>query len=107
MQEYTLTHADTCLPSYWAGHHLPHICFPPWRNMSLQEIKQALRNEINQDAVMGYDFNRDDDFYIAAEKAIENLTPNNPETRIFFADIEDSEDESCESVMAYFVFVPV
>ena len=110
MQEYTLSHVDTCLPCYWQGHSLPHICFPPWQKMTLENIKQALMFELSQDAIMG---NYPDDegvaeenFYIAARRAIENLTPNNPETKIFFTDIEDSENESCESVMAYFVFVP-
>ena len=110
MQEYTLTHADTCLPSYWQGHHLPHVCFPPWRNMTLENIKQALMSELAQDAIMGNYPNdegvAEENFYIAARKAIENLAPNNPETKEFFTDIEDPEDETCESVMAYFVFMP-
>jgi len=112
MQKYTLTHADTCLSSYWGGHHLPHVSFPPSKNMTLENIKQALFNELNQDAIMG-DYPNDEgvakeDFYIAARKAIENLTPNNPDTKLFFTDIEDSENEdSCESVMAYFVFMPI
>ena len=40
---YTLAHADTCLPDYWSGHHLPHISVPVCRSMTAGELRDALR----------------------------------------------------------------
>lgn len=49
-------HADTCLPDYWGGHHLPHVQIPVTRRkMSLAEIRRAIRAELNDGAVMGGD----------------------------------------------------
>lgn len=51
-------HADTCLPDYWSGHHLPHVQIPVTRRkMSLAEIRRAIRSELNEGAVMGNDDN--------------------------------------------------
>lgn len=50
----TCTHADTCLPDYWSGHHLAHVQIPVTRRkMSLAEIRRAIRSELRQGAVMG------------------------------------------------------
>lgn len=73
----TCAHADTCLPDYWSGHHLPHVQIPVTRRkMSLAEIRRAIRSELAQGAVMGnsdearllsYD-------YVADEKRADALT---------------------------------
>lgn len=49
----TIAHADTCLPDYWSGHHLPHVQIPVYRNMTLAALRDAIRSEISQCAVMG------------------------------------------------------
>lgn len=50
----TCNHADTCLPDYWGGHHLPHVQVPVTRRkMSLAEIRRAIRSELREGAVMG------------------------------------------------------
>ena len=108
--EYELAHIDTCLSDYWPGHHLPHIAIPVWPKMTLESIKQALTNELNQDAILG-NFPNDagitkEGFFIEAKKAINNLTPNNPNQKTFFNDIENSEDDSDSLIYAYFVFIP-
>lgn len=50
----TCSHADTCLPDYWSGHHLPYVMIPVTRRkMSLSEIRRLIRTELRQGAVMG------------------------------------------------------
>ena len=46
-------HVDTCLPDYWSGHHLPHVQIAVWRGMTMRQVKQAIRDELRQGAVMG------------------------------------------------------
>lgn len=46
-------HVDTCLSDFWSGHHLPHVQIPVRRNMPFKEIREALRGELRQGAVMG------------------------------------------------------
>ena len=48
-------HADTCVSDYWGGHHLAHICVRVWRNMTIVQLRNALRNELRQGAVGGSD----------------------------------------------------
>lgn len=35
MKKLECCHADTCLPDYWSGHHLPHVQIAVWRGMTL------------------------------------------------------------------------
>ena len=58
---YTLAHASTCLPDYWGGHHLPHISVPVCRSMTAGELRDALRDEVNQGAIAGADAPADND----------------------------------------------
>ena len=51
----TIAHADTCLPDYWSGHHMPHVQIGVYRGMTLAAVRDAIRNEICQGAVMGSD----------------------------------------------------
>ena len=46
-------HADTCLPDYWSGHHLPHIQIAVWPGMSMSDIKREIRRQLWEGAVMG------------------------------------------------------
>ena len=39
-------HVDTCLSCYWRGHDLPYVSILVHKNMSLKNIKEALRNEL-------------------------------------------------------------
>jgi hypothetical protein len=117
-----LNHVDTCLPDFWSGHHLPHVQIPVYHNMSLKDIKQALRYELSMGYVMGStDYARllRDDFIgaknekladkvtRAAYAAINRIKPANKGQRKFFTDLEPSEceDEIGDSVYAFFVFV--
>lgn len=50
-----LIHVDTCLPDYWSGHHLPHVMIPAIPGMSGKDIREAIRDELRQGAVMGSD----------------------------------------------------
>lgn len=130
-----LAHADTCLPSYWGGHHLPHIGVPISNSTTLSELKGMLWQELNEcvcgNGLMTTLMNRQpihtceleelsemmteygtgleglyDMVEVAAKLAITDLTSKS-ETP--FKDLADDPDDvdDCgnESVQAYFVFV--
>lgn len=111
-------HADTCLPDYWSGHHLPHVQIAVWPGMSMAEIKQAIRSELSQGAVMGNDETarllsadmvnpaeerRADMLTRRAYAAVARMQPARKGQRRFFTDIEQTEDDDT-TVYAFFVF---
>ena len=97
---YTLAHADTCLPDYWSGHHLPHISVPVCRSMTAGELRDALRDEVNQGAIAGADApaDNDDAAHVAMLDAILALRILREQP---FADLDEDE-----GVCAFFVFLP-
>ena len=97
---YTLAHADTCLPDYWGGHHLPHISVPVSRDMTASDLRDALRGEVIQGAIAGAEAPADDDdaAYAAMLDAVQDLEILREQP---FADLEEDED-----VYAFFVFLP-
>ena len=116
-----LFHVDTCLSDFWAGHSLPHVQIEVWPGMSMKNIKDALRDELRMGCVMGSDDNarllsdafvgaenekRADQLTRAAYAAINRMRPINKGQRRFFTDLEpiDSEDDTIESVYAFFIF---
>jgi hypothetical protein len=117
----TAAHADTCLPSYWGGHHLPHIQVIVWNGMTLKELKQSLHSELNEGAVAGRVIADDlsDEWWEAAKRAVSDITakpahtgvvevePADPEERQLFLDLEpdNEDDDGQESVYAFFVFI--
>jgi len=114
-------HADTCLPDYWRGHHLPHVQIPVYRGMTLKEIKDAIRHEIRLGYVMGstelaYLLSADwvppekekaaDRATKAAYAAINRIKPARKGQRRFFLDLpKETETDEHSTVCAYFVFV--
>ena len=114
-------HADTCLPDYWSGHHLPHVQVPVWHGMKLSELKQAIRDELRQGAVMGStddarmlsadviqpgEEKRADQLTRAAYAAINRIRPAKKGARTLFSDLEPyTEDDQGETVYAFFVLV--
>src|SRR5690554_7923907 len=50
-----IVHVDTCLSDYWSGHHLAHVQIPVIPGMSMKDIKNSIKQEILQGAVMGSD----------------------------------------------------
>lgn len=108
----TAAHADTCLPSFWGGHHLPHIQVTVHKGMSLGELKAELKSELVNGCVMGADAPADDneEWFTAAKEAIDQIEATadtgNDETPLFNNLEEETEDDDgCESVYAFFVFV--
>lgn len=115
-----LCHADTCLPDYWSGHHRAHVQIPVIPGMSGKDIREAIRSEISQGAVMGSDdiaFLLSAD-YVGADRdadadkvtravyaAINRMRPARKGQRRFFTDIEACDD--AETVYAFFVIVEV
>lgn len=119
MAKYEWLHIDTCLSDFWAGHHLPHIQIPVWPGMSLRQIKQSMRDELRQGAVMGSDDDarllssdmiepekekRADFITRKAYAAINRIKPAKKGQRTFFNDIEFSENDDI-TVYAFFVLV--
>lgn len=115
--KFECVHADTCLPDYWGGHHLPHVSFPVMTGMSLRDIKRAILDELWQGAIAGNteeaqlltcdrtkDPEKADRVFKAAVAAVNRIKPAKKGQRKFFTDIEVDEDADY-SVYAYFVFV--
>ena len=106
-------HADTCLPSYWGGHHLAHIQVPVWNGMTFDALKAALRRELNEGAIAGADYpgTHNDQWYAAAVAAVNAMTVNaGADPAHLFKGLEVGEDEpddDGESVYAFFVFTPI
>lgn len=112
----TASHADTCLPSFWSGTALPHVQIIVHKGMTLGAVKQALNNELNEGALMGSNVGDDawssgpdgEAWYEAARLAISEITATagtGDETPLFNDLEEDENDDCCESVYAFFVFV--
>ena len=106
-------HADTCLPSYWGGHHLAHIQVAVHNGMSFDALKADLRRELNQGAIMGADYpgTHNDQWYAAAVAAVNAMTlaPGADPAHLFkgLEVGEDEPDDDGESVYAFFVFTPI
>jgi hypothetical protein len=118
--KFECVHADTCLPDYWSGHHLPHVSIPVWHGMSLKDIKQSIKNEIKHGAIAGNDNDTmllsysfippesealADKLTKAAYAAVNRITPKKKGQRRFFTDLEKETEDNDYSVYAYFVFV--
>ena len=114
-------HADTCRSGYWSGHRLANICVQVWRNMTIVELRNALRNELRQGAVAGSDDvarflsadivrpeeeKRADMVTRAAYAAItRDVRMKKRGSRFPFPDLpEDSEEDVDFPLYAYFVF---
>ncbi len=115
-------HAGTCLSDYWSGHHLPHVQIPVYRGMTLAQVKSAIRSELSQGAVMGSTDNarllsadmvrpdeekQADQVTRAAYAAVNRMRLADKRKRKLFMKLEeiDENDDCCESVYAFFVFV--
>ena len=122
MIKFECCHADTCLSGYWSGHHLPHVQIIAERGMTLKDVKDAIRSELSQGAVMGStdnarmlyaDMVREDEVkqadrvFRAAYAAVNRMRLANPRKRKLFMDLEeiDENDDCCDSIYAFFVFV--
>lgn len=108
----TAAHADTCLPSYWGGHHLPHIQVIVHHGMTLKELKAELQSELNNGPVMGSEAPEDDDevWYAAARQAVSEIVAaagDQGDATPLFLDLEpdSEEDDGQECVYAFFVFI--
>ena len=118
---FDLAHVDTCLADYWSGHHLPHVQIAVWHGMTTRQLKQAIRDELRQGAVMG---STDDARLLSADMvapgeekraarltraayaAVIRLKPAKKGARRLFTNLEKTPDDyDGESVYAFFVFV--
>lgn len=88
--KFELYHADTCLSGYWSGHHRAHIAIQVWHGMTLKQIKDSLEDELRQGAIAGNE-------RLAYLLSSDFVSPEE----------EKDIDDDCESVYAYFVFMPL
>lgn len=107
--KFECIHVDTCLPDYWGGHHRPHVQIMPYAGMSLEDVKEALHQEINQQAIAGSENYEDkpDEWYDALIEAVDELEPIDDQQISFFNFIEEPEDDYSEHVYAFFVFMEI
>jgi len=121
MIKFECCHADTCLSDYWSGHHLPHVQIPVYRGMTLAQVKREIKSELSQGAVMGSTDNarllsadmvrpdevkQADRVTLAAYAAVNRMRLADPRKRKLFMELEEiDENDCCESVYAFFVFV--
>lgn len=121
--KFECCHCDTCLSSYWSGHHLPYVQIPVQNGMSLKEIKEAIFDELKQGYVMGSndyarllsaDLVKPEEDYLAdkvtraAYAAVNRIKPAKKGQRKFFTDLDKTdENDYDESVYAFFVFVEI
>ena len=111
----TWAHADTCLPDYWGGHHLPHVAIYAAPDMTIRDVRDAIAQELIHGAVMGNsdearllsgswvkpgEEKRADLLTKRAYSALKRITSRH---RRPFRDVEQSDDG--DSVMAFFVGV--
>lgn len=115
MKKLQCAHADTCLPDYWGGHHLPHVQVAVHKGMHISELKRQLHDEIAQGAIGGNDpIVRDDSgpegdkWFAKAHAAINRIKPAQKGKRRLFEDLEEHDPEhgNESQVYAYFVFQP-
>lgn len=110
-------HADTALPDYWQGHHLPHISIPVHKGMTLKQIRAAMIDEIMYGQVSGscdvarilqadwlppIEYKLAEAFTRAAYAAVNRMKPARKGQRKFFMDLEPEQDDY-NTVYAYFV----
>lgn len=102
-------HYDTCLSDYFGGHHAPYLQIPIHKGMTLKAIKESLLSELNQGAIGGsldWEEQQSERLYKAMKAAIKRMQPREKGQRKFFNDLEETaDDECCEPIYAYFVFL--
>lgn len=113
MKALEIVHVDTCLSCFWSGHHAAHIQIPVEKGMHFAVVKELLHDELTQGCVMGNDERTRDDsgdigdkWYKKAHAAVNRLKPAVKGKRRMFNDLEETtDDDNCETVYAYFVFI--
>jgi len=105
-----LVFSDVCLPDYWSGHHLPVFQVMVDNKTLLSDLKQSLRDELNQGAFSSgqYDYSlyESDVFHSKVNAAINRIKTTKGGNRKVFPELEysfDDLDEYDESSYAFFV----
>ena len=114
-------HADTCLPDFWSGHHLPHVSIPVHNGMSFKAVREEIIAELRHGFVMGNSEDaelmrfdlvspdkeaRADALTRAAYAAVNrDVKPAKKGARNAFPDLEPDLEPDSDEVYAYFVFV--
>ncbi|MDC0600085.1 hypothetical protein OAO65_02125 [Flavobacteriales bacterium] len=93
------------MPDYFGGHHLPYLQIPVDGETTKEQLKQQLKDELNQGAIGGnqlYDVTESDLFHYLANQAINHLVIN---SELPFEELEPFNEHD-ESVYAYFLLIP-
>ncbi|WGH49745.1 hypothetical protein [Alishewanella phage vB_AspM_Slickus01] len=123
MKKLECIHTDTCLSSYWSGHHLPHIQIPVYKGMTVKAVKESICAEIGLGQIAGTQYgnlltadyltnDKDIEFvegwYKKAYAAINRIASAVKHKKTLFNDLEETSCDDCgETVYAFFVFKEV
>ncbi len=108
MNKLIISHYDTCLPDYFSGHHLPYIQIPAYK-MTLETLKQDLKQEAGEYIANLNDDDISDELYSAILSAIDDIALLDGVTTVFDDIDSDDVDEfagefiHCDTVYAYFL----
>lgn len=107
MNKLECIHADTCLPDYWGGHHLPHFSIPIYRGMKVSDLRRDLLSELSQGCIAGsqdWKVTESDIFHKRARAAIKRIKHVNGGNRLVFQDMDIlEEDDIHDSIHAFFI----
>lgn len=100
----TIAHADTCLPDYWGGHHLPHVSVCAYRR-SFASVRREILSEVAQGAIAG-DYEALERVPLSKIRAAvrRDIRPAKKGDRLAFRDILP-DPEGDLPILAYFVFI--
>ncbi len=108
MNKLTISYYDTCLPNYFSGTSVPYIQIPAYK-MTLEALKQALKQEAGQCIVNLNDEDISDELYAAILSAIDDIALLADVDTVFdFFDFDDVDEAAgefihCDTVYAYFL----
>ena len=106
MNDYTISHLDTCLPDYFNGHHKTVLQVPVWQEMTKDELTEQIISEYN----MCYDhFVEYGDWPDLTDEQLRDMCDELILTDSPFKDTDiptlddQSDDEFNDSVYSFFV----
>ena len=93
-----MPHADTCLPDYWGGHHLPHVAVPVSRDTTFADLCSMIIDELREGAMAGdatlEETYEDEDWYYSAIRAVMcDVQPRDHGNEYPFRDLDTGDFE--------------
>ena len=100
---YTLKMIDICLPDYFAGSSEIVLQIPIYKAMTLEEIKEALQDELH----CSIEMYEDRATWAELSAAIEALTTGEDPDYRYFKEVPKPRQQDEWAVNAYFVALPI